>query len=525
MQYTFRTDASHQIGTGHVMRCLTLAHALRERGAECRFICREHRGNLLERIREQGFAAVALPTETTEGEHPNPAAASALAHAEWLGTDWRSDAEATQKALGDTISDWLIVDHYALDHHWESALRPHCRKILVIDDLADRNHDCDLLLDQNLVADQERRYNGKLPDHCARLLGPQYALLQPQYAELHPRTPPREGPIRRILVYFGGADRDNLTGLVLSAFLSMQRKDITLDVVINSDAPHADAIREQVQGVQQVMLHTHRPSLAPLMVQADLAIGAAGTTSWERCSLGLPSLVITLAENQRPIAAELERQGVIRWLGHKDEVNNESLVDALADLTRHGLAPEWSARCQQWIDGKGTERVCLLLQLNQNTPLRARLARLDDEALILRWANDPLVRKNAFTAEKIDPDTHRAWFYKRLRDLENCRLYIVETEAGLLVGQVRFERSRGAWEVHYAMDVRCRGRGIGVSMLNTAVKTFRCLYPLETLFGRVKPENSASCKIFTSLGFVKETKPHELIFWYGSRVSGAIDFH
>lgn len=357
MRVGIRTDASHQIGTGHVMRCLTLARALRERGAECRFICREHPGHLLGLIREQGFEVVALPCESGERVPLGQAAEPAPAHAEWLGTDWCTDAEATRDALGAPIADWLVVDHYALDARWESALQPHCRKLLVIDDLADRKHDCDLLLDQNLAADMECRYDGKLPDHCGRMLGPQYALLQPEYAELHPRTPPREGPIRRVLVYFGGADTDNLTGLAIAAFRSLQRDDIILDVVINSGSPHADAIREQVQKIQQVTLHTHLPSLAPLMVQADLAIGAGGATSWERCCLGLPTLVVTLADNQKPIAAELDRQGFIRWLGHKDEVSEQALARALADIVTNSLTPAWSEQCQRLVDGRGTERV------------------------------------------------------------------------------------------------------------------------------------------------------------------------
>ena len=376
MRVVFRTDASHQIGTGHVMRCLTLAHALRERGAECRFICREHPGNLLGLIREQGIEAVALPCGSGERNRPGHSPEAALAHAEWLGTDWRTDAEATRDALGETIADWLIVDHYALDARWETALRPHCRKLLVIDDLADRQHDCDLLLDQNLVADMEHRYDGKLPDHCGRLLGPQYALLQPQYAELHPRTPPREGPIRRVLVYFGGADTDNLTGLAIAAFQSLQRDDVMLDVVINPSSPHAGAIRQQLQGIPNATLHTGLPSLAPLMVRADLSIGAGGVTSWERCCLGLPTLVITLAENQKPIAAELDRQGLIRWLGHKDEVSEQSLAGVLADLLDRGLQVDWSEACQRLVDGRGTERVRSLLLLSPETPLRARLARL-----------------------------------------------------------------------------------------------------------------------------------------------------
>jgi len=167
-------------------------------------------------------------------------------------------------------------------------------RIFAIDDLADRTHDCDQLLDQNLFADMHTRYASKVPEDCRLLLGPEYTLLQPIYAELHDRIPPREGPVRRILISFGGADRDNLTGRALAAFLSLNRPDIDVDVVISGSSLYIHGIREQVAGRDNIHLHSNLPTLAPLMARADLAIGAAGTTAWERVCLGLPGLVVTL---------------------------------------------------------------------------------------------------------------------------------------------------------------------------------------------------------------------------------------
>lgn len=498
MHVVFRTDASLQIGTGHVMRCLTLADALRERGCECRFVGREHPGNLFNLIRQRGHAAVALPRESESscsesGDDP--------AHGWWLGTDWETDAEQTRAAVSGAPIDWLIVDHYALDSRWERQFRSVCRMLMVIDDLADRPHDCDLLLDQNLVADMARRYDNNVPTHCGLMLGTDYALLQPRYAELHPRVPPREGPVHRVLISFGGADRENMTGMAIAAFLSLERRDIALDVVINQASPHAEAIRHLAEGYPHIALHTDLPSLATLMVRADLAIGAAGVTSWERCCLGLPSVVITVADNQRPIAAELDRRGLVRWLGHKNEVSEVMLVRALKDILDAGLKAEWSESCLRLLDGRGAERVCSILMLNEQTPLRARLARMDDEALILQWANDPLVRQNAFTPGGIDPETHRAWFRKRLRDPVHCRLYVVETGDGFPVGQVRFERSCDAWEIDYALDARARGRKLGKPLLQIALQALCAGTSGVPLLGRVKDSNGTSRKIFDALGF------------------------
>jgi len=520
MTILFRTDASHVIGIGHVMRCLALASALRDRGALCRFICREHAGHLIGLIREQGFETLALPIQNDGHQSETRLDEPSSPHGAWLGADWKTDADATKTAIGDTGVDWLVVDHYALDARWEKALRPCCRKILVIDDLADRQHDCDLLLDQNLVANMANRYDGKMSDGCGSMLGPEYALLQPQYAKLHSSTPPREGPVKRIMVYFGGADNLNLTGLAITSFLSLELEDIVLDVVINPGGPNSEIVREMVQGQPNISLHTSLPSLAPLMAKADLAIGGGGATSWERCCLGLPSLVITLAENQKPVASELGRQGLVHWVGDQGGVTADKLAHALREVIDSGLNSSWSEVCQQQVDGKGVDRVSGILLLGAETPLRARLARMGDEALILKWANDPIVRRNAFVTDVIDAESHREWFHKRVGNLDRCQLYVVETEDGLPVGQVRFEESSGAWEIHYGLDARFRGRGVGVVLLQTAIDALenRSGRLKNLLFGRVKPKNWPSRKIFQRLGFVEESAGNEFVYRLSQRV-------
>jgi UDP-2,4-diacetamido-2,4,6-trideoxy-beta-L-altropyranose hydrolase len=289
---------------------------------------------------------------------PNKEAADDLAHAHWLGTSQAQDATDTIHALSNQMCDWLVVDHYALDFRWESALRPSVGRIMVIDDLADRVHDCDLLLDQNLVAQMRTRYTDKVPANCGMLLGPKYALLQPIYADLHNCISPRKGQIRRIFIFFGGVDGDNLTGHTLAAFLHLNRKDIDVDVVITANSPHAEAIRRQVAGEGHIHLHSDLPTLALLMIKADLAIGAGGATSWERLCLGLPTLVVTLADNQRPIADELSQRDLIRWLGHLYTVEQTTIAQVLGELIQQGLDESWSQRCLAVIDGNGAKRVC-----------------------------------------------------------------------------------------------------------------------------------------------------------------------
>ena len=498
LQIVFRTDASPTIGTGHVMRCLTLAGALAKKGAVVSFICREHAGHLCDLIEAQGFRVYRLPAPDSDFE-----AGRTPAHAAWLGATWQEDAGQTGaviKTLG-ARPDWLVVDHYALDSRWERALRPLVGRIFVIDDIADRDHDCDLLLDQNLFADMQTRYADKVPADCRLLLGPEYALLQPIYAELHDRIPPREGPVRRILISFGGADRDNLTGRALVAFLGLNRPDIGVDVVISDSSPYASEIRALVAGHANIHLHSNLPTLAPLMTRADLAIGAAGITSWERLCLGLPALVVTLAENQRPIAEELQRLRLVRWLGHKDEISERDIKRAIAELIEGDIDEEWSLCCQATVDSRGVDRVGAALTITAETPLLVRHARLSDEALLLVWANDPETRRNSFSPDFIPAEEHRRWFRSRLRDLDGCRIYVLETRGGIPVGQVRFDLTDRKWEIDYSLAPHFRGRGLGQPLLKAALLKLRSEISGVLVLGRVKESNLPSRKIFESLGF------------------------
>lgn len=498
MRFVFRVDASRKIGSGHVMRCLTLAEQLSAQGSQCGFISRAHPGNLIELIRERGFEAIVLSLDPA-----SPAAVRSDGYEHWLGCDWRSDAEVTHAALGTLRPDWMVVDHYALDARWEALIRPCCNRLAVIDDLANRSHDCDLLLDQNAVADAEIRYEGKVPHSCQLMLGPRHALLQSRYAALRGEACPRSGVVRRVLVYFGAADSGNLTGLTVEVLLELARPEITVDVVVDPAHPHATSLATKLAAHRNFTVHGRLPTLAPLMKSADLAIGAGGATSWERCCLGLPSLVITLADNQRPIAAELDRLGVLRWLGHQDEVDAAALRSALVDLVDGRRTAEWSRRALALVDGLGAARVAEMLLLSGRAPLRARPASAQDETVLLEWANDPAVRLNSFSQCVIDPAQHHRWFHQRLGD-EGCRIYIVETELGQAVGQVRLDLEGGDWVIDYSLGAPFRQRGLGRALLKTALSTFSDEIGAVALKARVRAGNLASCKVFQSLEFTRE---------------------
>jgi UDP-2,4-diacetamido-2,4,6-trideoxy-beta-L-altropyranose hydrolase len=490
MNVVFRADASELIGHGHVRRTLTLAKKLRASGATIEFVSREYPGNLCDFVEENGFSVSRLPA-------PGSGALS-----------WHEDADLTRAAISKRSSptDWLVVDHYDLDHRWEGALRPSARRIMVIDDLANREHNCDLLLDQNLVAGLGQRYTGKVLGGSGLLLGPAYALLEAAYTELHDRARPRGGPVRRILISFGGADADNLCARSLSAFTSLNRSGIEVDIAIGESSPHLAALRKLAAPHRNVRVHAGTRSLALLLSEADLAIGAAGTTTWERLCLGVPSFVVTVAPNQEPGAAELNRLGLIRLVGDKGHASESSIASALDKVFQTGLDESWSKSCLATVDGRGTDRVAAALGVSAATALKARLARLDDEALLLDWANDPATRSNAFSPGQIAAATHAAWFRNRLGNKGGCRLYIVETVDGTPIGMVRFERSGDEWEVHYSVAQHFRGRGLGRPALAAALADLATGEHDATVFGQVKEDNHASRRVFESLAF-QETSP------------------
>lgn len=354
MNVLIRVDASFEIGTGHVMRCLVLAEALREKGGHCRFVCRTHPGHLIDRIRQRGYEVHVLPHRA--GWQPTE---NTPVHIAWLGADWITDAEETKVGAGETAPDWLIVDHYAIDARWENALRASVRRILVIDDLADRPHDCDLLLDQNWFGDATpRRYPGLVPEGCRLFLGPRYALLHPDYAAWRKKLRERNGAVRRVLVFMGGGDPGNLTAKALLALSSDEFDSLEIEVVLGPNHHDPAGIAELAARRANTRVVRDLPSLAAPMAWADLMIGGGGTVTWERMCLGLPAIVISLAANQTPIQRTLAEEGLVFFLGRQDQVEAEHIAAALRNcLAKPGLLRAMSAKAMQMTEGAGSEIV------------------------------------------------------------------------------------------------------------------------------------------------------------------------
>ena len=358
MRVTFRTDASVQIGSGHVMRCLALADALKMYGATCRFICREHSGHLLDLILRRGHEAIRLPT-SNPGVWSEEGGEDKVTHAAWLGAHWRDDAAQTIASMHGELTNWLVVDHYAINSSWENALRPYCGRLMVIDDLADRKHACDLLLDQNWFGGETKlRYSKLVYERCICLLGPKYALLQPEYAELRALMPPRDGIVRRVLVFLGGSDPANQTKKVLDALMEPSFKHLAVDVVLGANYPDPIGISVQAAARPATLVHHEVPSLSGLMARADLMIGAGGSTTWERMCLGLPAIVIGIAANQTAMNIALMKESYINFMGDMNEVSCELLVDAVQRcLTSPNALKAQSSLGQNLVPGVGAALV------------------------------------------------------------------------------------------------------------------------------------------------------------------------
>lgn len=324
MHFAIRVDASDQIGTGHLMRCLTLADALRRRGAEVDFISRHMPTQLQKMVRDHGHQFTLL------AESPSDLMDD-LVHSRWLGTSQAMDAQATMDALASQKLDCLIVDHYALDARWESMLRQMCSKIMVIDDLADRLHDCDVLIDQNFYADMDSRYIDKVPSNCRLLLGPPYALLRDEFLQLRGQIALRTGPVKRVLVFLGGVDVDNYTALVIESLANIDHRDLQVDVVIGTQHPARTDI-ETACIRHGFACHVQTKRMGELMASADLAIGAVGSATWERCAVGLPSIVLVLADNQRNAASDLDAAGILINLGDANKITTEELAHNIVEL-------------------------------------------------------------------------------------------------------------------------------------------------------------------------------------------------
>lgn len=478
----FRCDASPGLGGGHVMRCLTLAEALAERGWSCSFATRPETLAVAPRLplRSEGLLLLDVPA---------PGEPSAIG--EWLGGR----------------VDLLVVDHYQRELAFELACRPWAHRILVIDDLPVRPHEADLLLDQT-YGRGEAEYAPLLPAHCRVLAGPAHCLLRPPFAEARPASVRRRagiGRVEHVLVAFGATDPGNASALALRA-IAASGLSCEVAVLLGAGAPHLARVRAEAAAMPRpARIHADTDDVAPLMAWADLAIGAGGGMAWERCCLGLPALLLETAGNQAQVVRALASAGAATFVGAAAAVSAADLAAALRDLACDpqrlaAMADAAAAVC----DGEGVARVLMALSAS-GAPAEDRVslrpATLDDGPAMLAWQMHPTTRRYAFDPRPPSPETHRRWLRERLAD-PDCLLRIVLSR-GAAVGSLRLDRRQwpGIGEVRVVSIVvapECRGLGFGGAALSLA----RRLLPDVPLLAQVKAQNVASRRLFAAAGYL-----------------------
>jgi UDP-2,4-diacetamido-2,4,6-trideoxy-beta-L-altropyranose hydrolase len=488
MYVIFRVDASLKMGTGHVMRCLALACVLKDNDIKVEFICRQHQGNLINKIRSSGFRVYGLET-TNESEMDDK-----TTHSYWLGVTQQQDADDCIDTFKSEKIDWLIVDHYALDEQWQKRLKPYHEKIMVIDDLADRKHQCDILLDQTFGRQRED-YLPLTPKGCKLFLGSQYALLRPEFSKwrlysLERRSKPE---FKKLLINMGGIDIDNVTGSVLNELkICNLPNDINITVVMGRLAPHLESIKSKVNALPyKAEVKVDVDNMAEIMANADIAIGAAGSTTWERCCLGLPTIQMVIAENQINIAKNL------------NSINAIQLIDDMHQLSRsinnisHSIS-KMSLASSSIVDGKGSIRASKFISSHKKYVdlFFMRPAELEDIDFVYSLQTKE-IRKYFINTEVSGMEQHIDWFQKTI-DSQSSQLFILmlgDHQTGVL----KVDNIKGS-ELEISIIILPSFSGKGLA--RKALKGIEGLTPIRTLKAIIHNNNTPSKNLFVQSGYV-----------------------
>ena len=473
MRVLFRCDASPEIGGGHVMRCLTLAQELMQRGAECSFACSSETPAVIPQLENSPYRIVTLK----EPLHPEELIATSGSH------------------------DAMVIDHYALGAEYERAARSIARRIMVIDDLADRAHDCDLLLDQT-YGRKAAEYSGLVPPDAKVLTGTRYALLRPEFAQARPAALIRRATgnqVKHVFVSLGMTDLGSFTfGTVQAVRRALPDADIT--VALGHAAPSLARVQAMAREDAGLSVFVDHDDVCSLMTRADLAVGAAGGSAWERCCLGLPTVMLVLADNQRLIASNLSNAGAAIRCGHTPE-EIEAAVRQLAS-NREEMADMMMAAAAV-CDGHGAKLAAHQLLGSGSAPV-VRPARAEDALLAWCWRNDPMTRAASLNTAAIPWDDHVRWWNEKSAQ-KDCLILIAELD-GTPSGIVRFDQMVDItqWRVSIALNPLARGHGLGGGILAAAIACFSAQHPNAALIAEIRQDNLASRRVFEHNGFAAD---------------------
>jgi UDP-2,4-diacetamido-2,4,6-trideoxy-beta-L-altropyranose hydrolase len=541
-----RADASSRIGTGHVMRCIALGqtwldasrHQTETSGQQSeanlssvlrpptsvKFICAEIPDALAARVKSEGFDLIRINAE--------PGSPEDLRQTLSILSNFRSQVSAFSppSSSSQPSSDlcpptsvlWLVADGYHFNLDYQRGIRADGIKLLLIDDY---NHlpeyEADILLNQNIGAEEiEYRCNPE----CRKLLGTRYVMLRREFRnrdamssscfpEVGSERSERgsviagqrpEGSAKKVLVTLGGADPDNVTLKVIQALNRLDIPDLQVKVIVGPANPHLDSLKQALSSttIHCELINSVR-DMPGLMQWANLAVSAAGSTSWELCCTGVPFVTVILTENQKGLAAELDRRGVAGCLGENPaEGDIASAVGDLAAAVERRTA--CSARGREWVDGFGVYRVLHRPAQDMglevfNGHLSLRPASGADMERFWEWANDPAVRANCYNPEPIPLEKHREWFSDKLA-LDQVLMLVLELD-GHPAGQIRYDVCDGAAVIGFSVDFRFRGLGLGRRIVGQSLGWAFSSLGVGLIRAEVFQSNVASQAVFRKTGF------------------------
>jgi len=507
----FRVDASLLIGNGHVMRCLTLANVLAEGGAKCHFICREHKGHLFDIIHSHNHILHSLSDEIIDEEN-KPLSKDGhikLSHASWLGCHWQVDAIQSRNVIDKIKPDLLVIDHYAIDYAWESYVYDESRKVMVIDDLANRRHLCDFLHDQTYRR-KAKDYKRYIPVKTELLLGTRFSLLRPEFFKIREyslkRRSANRSVIKQLLISIGGVDSDNLTGKIITELLNTNLLNkMKVIIVLGGNAPWRDDIVKltKMAPKNNIEIKVDVTNMAEIASNSDLAIGAAGGSTWERCCLGVPTIQFVIAVNQMKIANTLsEIHSVI------DITISEvkKLKEIIANM--HNMLPKLSVISSSIANGKGVYNVIDYLQHGRpsSSAIELKAAAKNDCHYVYELQADSNVRKFFRKPDVPELDEHIEWFNKKLNS-DNSVLFVITKEYEN-VGIVRIDGLlEYVIEVSITVSPTFKGQGIAQQTMSILIE----LLPNRIMKAVVHHHNIASQKVFEKMDFQLDFK--EKLFW------------
>ena len=486
----FRADASPKLATGHIMRCLTLAKALKREKPETNiyFICNQLPSSIKQRIVDQGHQLLTLACDVDQ-------------------PSWHQDLDIEAcKSVIEKIEhiELIIVDHYLLDIKWENAFVSYCEQLCVIDDLANRPHHADFLLDQTFNRDSQD-YLPWLSPNCQLLLGQRYMLLRDEFVKhrsIAERKRQQYQKIKQILVNFGGIDQHNMSSQIIEilALFVRQKQDqqgeaLTVNLIASSNFPHLKDIKTLAQTYCWLNLHIDCNNMAELMLDADIAIGANGSSAWERCCLGLPSLTVTLAENQQLIDQTLAHKGATISLGHYQKIEHQQVVTELNRLEQSTeLYQNMVKSAFSCCDGTGAQQTAKTLLADKVTLHKAQPSDVD---IIFTWQSNPKIRQFSRNPKPVTWPEHKVWFEKSLVNL-NRHLYVV-THQESKVGVLRLDKmsEQKSYEVSILIAPEYQGKNIALRALHAIDKKFfNC-----AIHAYVSQQNKSSQRLFSKANY------------------------